>query len=203
VLPSLRVTEPLDAAIEALIAFGRYAAGRDWVAATSGNFSCRVDEARVVLTRSGRDKGALTPDDFLVASPGGPPPPAASAEAPLHLARYRHDPAVRAVLHVHSRAATIVSRRRCADGRVLLEGWEMQKAFAGVTTHEAKLELPIYPNSQDIDALVAIAQPRPPVPGFLLAGHGLYAWGRSVDEARRHVEAFDFLLACILEEGRT
>ena len=35
-----------------------------------------------------------------------------------------------------------------------------------------------------------------------IAGHGLYAWGRSMAEARRHVEAFDFLLACELEKGR-
>jgi methylthioribulose-1-phosphate dehydratase len=192
----------LDVAIESLVAFGRTAAERGWVAATSGNFSCRLDDARVLLTRSGRDKGALGPDDFLVASLDGAPPPAASAEAPLHLARYREDPAVRAVLHVHSRPAAVVSRWRCDDGYVPLEGWEMQKALAGVTTHAARLELPIYPNSQDVEALVAIARPRPPVPGFLLAGHGLYAWGRSVDEAKRHVDALDYLLACILEEGR-
>lgn len=182
--------------IDALIAFGRRASQRGWVAATSGNFSCRLEDDRVALTRSGRDKGALVPDDFVITSIGALPPDA-SAEAPLHVARYDEDPEVRAVLHVHSRAATVASRR--FSGHVVLEGWEMQKALAGVTTHEARLELPIYPNSQDISALVAIARPRTDVPGFLLAGHGLYAWGRSVEEASRHVEALDFLLACILD----
>jgi methylthioribulose-1-phosphate dehydratase len=36
----------------------------------------------------------------------------------------------------------------------------------------------------------------------LLAGHGLYAWGETADDARRHVEALEFLLACHLEERR-
>ena len=26
--------------------------------------------------------------------------------------------------------------------------------------------------------------------GYLIAGHGLYAWGRDINEARRHLEAF-------------
>ena len=35
--------------------------------------------------------------------------------------------------------------------------------------------------------------------GYLIDGHGLYAWGRDMAEARRHLEAFEFLLGCELE----
>jgi len=35
--------------------------------------------------------------------------------------------------------------------------------------------------------------------GYLIDGHGLYAWGRDMPEARRHLEAFEFLLHCELE----
>jgi methylthioribulose-1-phosphate dehydratase len=38
-----------------------------------------------------------------------------------------------------------------------------------------------------------------PLSGYLIAGHGLYAWGRDLAEARRHLEAFEFMLACELE----
>jgi methylthioribulose-1-phosphate dehydratase len=41
-----------------------------------------------------------------------------------------------------------------------------------------------------------------PVPGYLLAGHGLYAWGATMSEARRHVEGLEFLLAATMEERR-
>ncbi len=36
-------------------------------------------------------------------------------------------------------------------------------------------------------------EPRPPFHGFLLAGHGLYTWGCDLEEARRHVEIYEFL----------
>jgi|GEM_PF-6747725 len=38
----------------------------------------------------------------------------------------------------------------------------------------------------------------PGVPGFLLAGHGLYGWGSSIAEAKRHIEVFEFLMECRL-----
>ena len=38
-----------------------------------------------------------------------------------------------------------------------------------------------------------------PLWGYLIDGHGLYAWGRTMAEARRHLEAFEFLFHCELE----
>ena len=38
--------------------------------------------------------------------------------------------------------------------------------------------------------------------GYLIAGHGLYAWGRDISEARRHLDAFEFMLGCELELRR-
>ena len=38
-----------------------------------------------------------------------------------------------------------------------------------------------------------------PMWGYLIDGHGLYAWGRDMAETRRHLEAFEFLLGCELE----
>ena len=38
--------------------------------------------------------------------------------------------------------------------------------------------------------------------GYLIAGHGLYAWGRDISEARRHLDAFEFMLGCELEMRR-
>jgi methylthioribulose-1-phosphate dehydratase len=33
--------------------------------------------------------------------------------------------------------------------------------------------------------------------GFLIRGCGLYTWGRDLDEARRHVESFEFLFEVV------
>ena len=38
--------------------------------------------------------------------------------------------------------------------------------------------------------------------GYLIDGHGIYAWGRDMAEARRHLEAFEFLLGCELDLRR-
>ncbi len=38
---------------------------------------------------------------------------------------------------------------------------------------------------------------RPPFHGFLLARHGLYTWGRDLDEARRHIEIHEFLFEVV------
>ena len=37
--------------------------------------------------------------------------------------------------------------------------------------------------------------------GFMLAGHGLYCWGKDLTEARRHSEALEFLLEAIGRAG--
>jgi methylthioribulose-1-phosphate dehydratase len=196
----------LDAeAVAGLIAFGRFAAERGWVPATSGNFSRRIDSNHVAVTRSGRDKGSLSASDFTVVALDETLPPGVSAETPLHVARYRRDSRIGAVVHVHSLAATVLSRADEAVGAVELEGFEMHKALDGFSTHDSLLRIPIFANAQDTTELarrVENALDDAPVPGYLLAGHGLYAWGATVDDARRHAEAFDFLLRCSLEERR-
>lgn len=192
-------------AVSELIAFGRFAADRGWVPATSGNFSRRLDSCHIAVTRSGRDKGALTVADFAVVTLGEPIPPGVSAETPLHVARYSRDARLGAVVHVHSLAATVLSRADESEGAVILDGFEMHKALHGFTTHESTLHVPIFPNSQDTAELARRIESSlgdAAVPGYLLAGHGLYVWGATVEDARRHAEAFDFLLRCSLEERR-
>jgi methylthioribulose-1-phosphate dehydratase len=191
--------------VEEIAAFGRFAASHGWVPATSGNFSCRIDAARAAVTRSGIDKGAIRPADVVVVPIGGPIPPGVSAETPIHLARYATDPAIGAVFHVHTVAATVLSRFDESAGVIRTEGFEMHKTI-GRRTHTGAVEIPVFANDQDTAALAAAIELRlgrdADVPGFLLAGHGLYAWGATAADARRHVEGLEFLLACHLEERR-
>jgi methylthioribulose-1-phosphate dehydratase len=192
-------------AIEALAAFGRFASARRWVEATSGNFSCRLDAGHALVTRSGINKGAIGAGDVAVVPVSGPIPPGMSAETPLHLARYRADAEIGAVVHVHTLAATVLSRADLAAGRVRFSGFEMQKALAGIATHDGVVDLPVFANDQDTVALAATVEAQldgAAVPGYLLAGHGIYAWGATMADARRHLEGLEFLLACTLEERK-
>ena len=91
---------------------------------------------------------------------------------------------------------------RASCGRT---GFEMHKAV-GVAHARERGGDPRFRNDQDTAALAAAVEARlgrdAAVPGFLLAGHGLYAWGATAADARRHVEGLEFLLACHLEERR-
>lgn len=176
-----------------------------WTPATSSNFSRRLDDRHAAITVSGRDKGKLREADIMVVdfdgnAVGSDHRP--SAETLLHTQLYRRFPEIGCVLHTHSQAQTVASRLFAGAGHVHLEGYELLKAFTGNTTHEDELDLPVLPNTQDMPTLAAQVDAlldRDCMWGYLIDGHGLYAWGRDMNEARRHLEAFEFLLNCELE----
>ena len=193
-----------------LAAAGRDFYGRGWVLGTSGNFSAVAsrDPLRLLVTASGLDKGALTPEDFLeidargeVMSGRGRP----SDETRLHLTVVRARGAG-AVLHTHSVWGTLLSQAFAREGRLLIEGFEMLKGLAGVRTHEHRETLPVVENSQDMDVLSRSLEEAltnyPDTHGVLLRRHGLYTWGRDLAEARRHVEILEFLLEVVGRERR-
>jgi methylthioribulose-1-phosphate dehydratase len=187
----------------------RELAARGWTPATAGNFSARADASSAVITVSGRDKGRLTADDFLlvdlqgrVIDGNGKP----SAETPLHVQLYRRDASIGAVLHTHSPYQTIAGRALACEGGIRFEGYELLKAFAGVGTHETQVTLPVFANTQDMQELAQRVEARlesdEPLFGYLIDGHGIYAWGTGVGDAMRHLEAFEFLIGCELELRR-
>lgn len=179
-----------------------------WTPATSSNFSCRLphEDRGFLITASGKDKGALTEEDFLAVGWDGRPMISGqkpSAETHLHRAIYQAFPEATCVLHCHSVNATVFSKLYEADGGIWLSDFEILKAFEGIRSHDEQLWLPILPNNQDMLALAdktaLVIRKQDRCFGFLLAGHGLYAWGESPAQARRHVEAFEFLFDCLLK----
>ena len=173
--------------------------------ATSSNFSVRMDDRHAAITVSGRDKGKLTEADIMVVDFEGRPvgtDQRPSAETLLHTQLYARLPEVCCVLHTHSLAQTIASRLYSGAGHLRFEDYELIKAIAGHATHEAVLDLPVLANSQRIPTLAAqvdVMLDKGPLWGYLIDGHGMYAWGRDMAEARRHLDAFEFLISCELE----
>lgn len=181
---------------------------RQWCLATSGNFSLRVDDSHCLITQSGTEKSTLSSDDLMIcdfdghASDGHFKP---SAETPLHVCLYSLDTEIGAVLHTHSVASTVLSRS--VDASLTLVGFEMQKALVGITSHEDSITIPVFENDQNMTALAqrirqAWADENFSVPGFLIRGHGLYAWGHTLSDAQRHTECYEFLFDCVLQEKR-
>ncbi len=191
---------------EGLIQAGRFLYSRGWSPATSSNYSARLDDAHIAITVSGRHKGQLTTADIMVVNLDGQPVACntrPSAETGLHTELYRLFPDVGAVLHTHSVGVTVLTRLLADDTEVVFRDYELQKALCGQTTHEGKVPVRIFDNTQDIPALAAETRAwfseHPEVPAYFIRGHGLYTWGRDLDECLRHVEALEFLVQCELE----
>ncbi|MGB8717497.1 MAG: methylthioribulose 1-phosphate dehydratase [Rhodanobacteraceae bacterium] len=194
---------------ESIINTARRLAARGWTPATSSNFSARIDADTLAMTRSGADKGKLQREDIIAVDCQGYPVGHAiqpSAETALHVQLYQRFDDINAILHTHSRTQSVASRLFAEAGHIHLEGWELQKAITGISSHDSGMDLPVFENSQrmsDITVQVeAWLDSGQALHGYLIAGHGLYAWGRSMSEAHRHLEALDFLLACELDLRR-
>ena len=190
---------------EELADWGRWLYQRGWSPATSSNYSVRVGPQAAAITTSGRDKEQLAPGHIMAvdlegrAIGGGRP----SAETLLHTRLYKRFPDVGAVLHTHSVAASVISRAIGPGETLVLDGWELCKAFPGVRDHYTPLHVPILPNSQDMTYLADLADRAiaadPRVRAYLIAGHGTYTWGADLDITRRQIEALEFLFECELQ----
>lgn len=194
---------------QTIAAAGRRLGAQGLTPATSSNFSMRLDPAHLAVTISGRDKGELTADDIMVVDLNGAPVGTSarpSAETLLHTQIYARFAEVGAVLHTHSRAQTVASRLYAAAGVMRIEGYELLKAIAGQTTHATAIDVPVFANTQQMPELVARVddwiRADMPLYGYLIDGHGIYAWGRDMAEAVRHIEAFEFLIGCELDLRR-
>lgn len=177
---------------------------RGWVPATAGNISVRTGDL-IAITCSGGHKGFLTRAGLMLVDVRGAPhsPGKPSAETLLHCQIYRRFPDAGAVLHGHSVPATVLSMVEESDS-IPFEGYEVQKAFEGQTTHANRLDLPLFHNDQDIPQLARAVESRldtSPL-GYLIRGHGVYVWGRDMDTALARLEGLELLLACALERRK-
>ncbi|MBF8377816.1 methylthioribulose 1-phosphate dehydratase [Alicyclobacillus mali] len=177
----------------------QFAASRGWLPATSGNLSVRVSDQPLTfaITRSGADKSRLQPEDVLLLDADmraqGDTPYKPSAETTVHVALYQKFECG-SILHVHTVYNNLVSELYAEQGFVEIRGHELVKAL-GHWEEGAAVRIPIVPNWADLHRLgSAVAEAaQADVPAVLVRAHGVYAWGDTPDDARRHLEAIEFL----------
>ena len=201
-------SKEFDVIATQLAQIGRFFAERGWSPATSSNYSARLTNEYIAITRSGIDKFHMNPSDIILVNQDGqvaaPQGSKASAETLIHTAIYKKRPDAQAVLHTHSVPNTRLSLKHLANGYLNIQGYEMQKGLNGVTTHESVIRVPILANSQNMalfsQTVEELLDREPKLQGFLMAGHGLYTWGKDLPEAKRHIETFEFLFDCLRHE---
>lgn len=175
---------------------------KGWSPATSTNYSFRLphDPTTIYVSRSGIDKSQFSENDFIEVDLQGLPKLGfenikPSAETLIHCALYTLYPTMNCILHSHSVYAVLHSA--ILPKQVSLEGYEVLKGYEGITSHDVRVELPIFDNSQDMNTFceVLVAQKdRLTVPAFIMRKHGTYAWGENLFAAKRHLETTEYLL---------
>jgi methylthioribulose-1-phosphate dehydratase len=183
---------------------------KGWSPATSTNYSYRIsqEDSKILISRSGIDKRKFSLNDFILINNNGDIYPEfqkenfkSSAETDIHTYIYNKFPEINCVLHTHSALGTVLSQHYLPQKEILFSELEIIKGIEGQTTHQTTLRLPIVSNSQDMKNILFELEHHfhrtGQFFGFLIAGHGLYAWGKDLPTATRHIETFEFLLECL------
>ncbi|MDR7002327.1 methylthioribulose 1-phosphate dehydratase [Neobacillus niacini] len=174
-------------------------AQRDWFMGTSGNLAIKVSDhpLQFLVTASGKDKRKRTDEDFLLVDEFGRAVEEThlkpSAETLLHVEIYRKTGAG-CSLHVHTIDNNVISEVYGVQGEVTFKGQELIKAF-DMWEEDAVLKIPIIHNYAHIPTLAREFSEH--ISGdsgaVLIRNHGITVWGKTAFEAKKILEASEFL----------
>jgi methylthioribulose-1-phosphate dehydratase len=174
---------------------------RDWFPGTSGNLAIKVTDHPVtfLVTASGKDKRKRTAEDFLLVDAKGNKAEETdlkpSAETLLHVEIYEKTDAG-CSLHVHTIDNNVISELYGDEGEVVFKGQEIIKAL-GIWEEDAEIHIPIIRNHAHIPTLADEFSKH--VKGnqgaVLIRNHGITVWGKTAFEAKKYLEAYEFLFS--------
>ncbi len=190
----------------------RFLNHKGWSPATSTNYSHRSSEkaSELIISKSGVDKLYFSMEDLIKINLEGQIDPdfqgpgvKSSAETEIHTWIYSKFPEMNCVLHTHSVLGTALSMNFLPEKKITFTGLEILKGLEGNKTHDLSEDLPIVPNSQDMKDIIRDMEvhfkANPNIHGFLIAGHGLYTWGKDLFTTKRHIETYEFLFEVMKE----
>lgn len=139
----------------------------------SGNASVRLGD-RFYVTPTGAGADRLTPDQLICCPIEGDCPPGASLDAPLHRAVYLTQPQARALLHSHGAYSVAVG----------LSGQDFRPVdFEGRYYFDRVPLISIDHDRYLVEAPAKVAETLAQHPIAMVRGHGVYAWGETLDLA--------------------
>ncbi|WP_077617388.1 methylthioribulose 1-phosphate dehydratase [Bacillus sinesaloumensis] len=176
-------------------------ASRDWFMGTSGNLAIKVSDNPItfLVTASGKDKRKRTDEDFLLVdgagNPAAPTDLKPSAETLLHVEIYNKTNAG-CSLHVHTVDNNVISELYGDKGEVVFQGQEIIKAL-GLWEEDAEIRIPIIKNHSDIPTLAKhfSEHVKSDFGAVLIRNHGITVWAKDAFDAKKHLEAYEFLFS--------
>lgn len=193
-----------------------------WVSGTGGGISIR-DAEGVWIAPSGVQKERIAPEDVYLLADGEwdrvevleHPRDAKlriSECQPLFFNAFRLRGAG-AVIHSHSLWAVLAARLASpastgpegVAGEFRSRNIEMQKGLRGHGCFD-ELRIPIIPNtareSQLTESMAAAMERYPDADAVIVAGHGIYVWGKDWVQAKTQAECLDYLMRAAVEAHR-
>jgi L-fuculose-phosphate aldolase len=153
---------------------GRWVYARNFVAATDGNISVRLDSSRILTSPTAICKGMMTPDDLVITDLKGQRISgrrSPSSELAMHLLIYRRRPDVHAVCHAHPPTATGYAAARLPLNRAIISEVVLSLGCIPVAPYAT-------PGSPElIEALAPLVQGND---ALLMANHGVVTYGQDL-----------------------
>jgi methylthioribulose 1-phosphate dehydratase/enolase-phosphatase E1 len=182
-----------------------------WVTGTGGSISIRHGN-RIYMTPSGVQKERILPDELYVvdiegavlAAPEQKPgcrPPKLSDCSPLFLHAFKQRNAG-AVLHSHAICCNLVTSLFEGQSEFRISHQEMIKGINGYGYFD-ELAIPIIENTawehELADSLGEAIANNPKACAVLVRRHGMYVWGDTWEQAKRHGECLHYLFEVALQ----
>lgn len=185
-------------------------AGRGWFPGMSGSLSARVgsyspDRFHFAITAGSKNDPANPPEgNFLFVNTDGKPCEVTGLmpidDTPIHAKIYRMT-GCGAIFHVHTVFNSLLSEYYGDLGYVPARDIELIKEL-GIWADNTVIQIPVLPN---FSVIAKIAKQIPEalksdIPGLLLRSHGIYVWGCDIVEAKRRLEAFEFIFEVLYRQ---
>lgn len=174
--------------IREFVEAGKTLYDRGYATGAAGNMSLKLGGGRVLATPSGSCLGRLDPDNLSIVDMQGAPlsGPKATKEILFHLAIYRNNPAIEAIVHLHSTYCTALG---CLDN---LDPANVVRAITPYVVMRMG-DIPLVPYYKPGSPMLATELERlaPGHKAFLLANHGPITCGKNMTEALNNAEEFE------------
>jgi L-fuculose-phosphate aldolase len=170
---------------EEIVRFGRLLHQKDYVAATDGNLTVRLDTDRVLATPTGMSKGMLDPDDLVIVDLQGrriAGHRAVSTEIRMHLLIYRLRSDIRGVVHAHPVTATGYAAACLELNQALLSEVVLSLGCIPLARYAT-------PGTEELSTVL-----EPLIPhhdAILMANHGVVTYGDSLLRAYLKMETVE------------
>ena len=183
-----------------------------WMVGTAGNLSAKSSQESFWITASGKSKGNLTENDFVQVNLAGEvldfvaPANKPSAETSIHQAIYGLFPEARAVYHVHSVEANLVSGF-AAEGELKMPPLEMLKGL-GLWVENPQVVMPVFQNYLEVPRIAQEIRERfgkkpPDIPALLIINHGVTVWANSTTQALHHLEIAEYIFRYLVANTKS